>query len=310
MPNEIFDDLNAAIKNTPHIAFAYSYIYLITWIYRYSKHTVINNGIGNSTIKKILGYKPETRTVNYLITKGGLLDQIGYTTTVRDIPVGVEVDEGGVLEFTLLSALDDRTASIYTYGYSIEKTVRDNLPKNFTVKFPVKAFHRTKESEDDNYEDGTFFDVENTHNIPFEVFIFCMGKKDIECTGFYLYCYLKHRNDIYESGYDVSLQDLSDETGIAERSLDKYLGFLKSYKLIDFIHNQEFFAVGLKDEERKANTYITNDYEMFNDKPVPFQRINIISKKEYLKRLDEEKTVEFEKLFGNKADITIDELPY
>lgn len=69
MPNEIFADLKANIKNTPHIAFAYSYIYLVTWMYRYTKHIVGQEVISNSTIKEILGYSAVTRTINYLIKK-------------------------------------------------------------------------------------------------------------------------------------------------------------------------------------------------------------------------------------------------
>nr|BDD43633.1 hypothetical protein 2 [Bacillaceae bacterium] len=308
MPNEVFDDLKLNIKNTPHIAFAYTYLYLNTWLYRYTKHTE-QGGISNSVIKEILGYKPETRTVNYLITKNGLLDKMGYTSTTRDFPIAAELNEG-YLEFTLVNGLDNKDDPMYSYSYSWEKRIRDTVPKNFTIKYPVKAFHRTKESMDDSYEDGTFYEVENTHCIPFDVFMYCMSKKDIGCTGFYLYAYLKHQNDIHGGSYDVSLVDLALQTGIAERTLDTYLDLLKGYRLTDFIHNQEFFAVGLRKEDRKANTYITNDYEFFKDKPQPYERINIIKKKDYIamaKKEEEEKR----HIWGEKmADIPLEQLPY
>src|SRR5690606_38694694 len=116
------------------------------------------------------------------------------------------------------------------------------------------------------------------------IFMYCMSNDDIGCTGFYLYAYLKHKNDIY-GDYDVSLEDLSYDTGVAERTLDKYLGMLKGYKMIDFQHNQEFFAIGMREEDRKPNTYTVNDYEIFLDKPVPYKKINIMKKKDYFKML-------------------------
>lgn len=309
MPNEIFDELKGNIKNTPHVAFAYSYVYLITWLYRYVKHTNGIDVISNSTIKEILGYNSNTRTINYLIKKNGLLDQMGYTSTERDFPVQVAFEDGA-LEFLLVSELDDKSNPKYCYEFSTEKVVRDDIPLNFTIKKPVKAFEREVDENGCIEVEGTFYDIENTHCIPFEIFMYCMSNEDIGCTGFYLYAYLKHKNDLFENGYDVSLESLTFETGIAERTLDKYLGMLKSYKMIDFRHNQEFFAMGLKKEDRKANTYITNDLMEFNDTPVPFKRISIMKKKEYfdlLKKEDEEKKTVWQ---AQKCDISVDELPY
>lgn len=299
MPNEIFEDLKANIKNTPHIAFAYSYMYLVTWLYRYTKHISRDCLIDNNVIKQILGYSAGTRSIDFLIKKNGLLDKMEYTITTRNFPV-----------LWNQSNLEDEPLDFELYNEAKE-IVMIEIPNRFTVKYPVKAFERiikTKDGELETY--GTFYDVDNTHNIPFEVFMYCMGNEDIGCTGFYLYSYLKHKNDIYEGGYDVSLQDLSSETGIAERTLDKYLNALKGYRMIDFKHNQEFFAIGLKEEDRKANTYITKGYDQFSDDLIPFHKITIMRKKDYFKMLEEEETAEFERLFGNTVDIPLEELPY
>src|SRR5690606_25147350 len=118
--------------------------------------------------------------------------------------------------------------------------------------------------------------------------LFCMGEKDnknkdkeIGCTGFYLYSYLSHKNDIFEKGYDVSIKNLTEETGIPKRTLIRYLGILKEYKMIDFIHNQDFFVIGMSEGERKATTYITRSYDLFSDKPIPFKRIEVKTEEEY-----------------------------
>ncbi|MBU8877945.1 hypothetical protein BGM26_02920 [Bacillus sp. FJAT-29790] len=290
MPNEIFKDLKANIKNTPHIAFAYSYIYLVTWLCRYTKYIGSNESLSNPKIKEILGYNPRTQTLNYLIKKNGLLDNIGYTRIDRDLPYLTRLEDNE-LEFTWLSDLDDAET---------EKLMRRDIPKNFTIKFPVKAFNRYVEEDGDLGVAGTFFGIENTHCIPFEVFMYCMGNEEIGCTGFYLYAYLKHKNDIFKRGYDVPLERLVEETGIADRTLDKYLNELKGYKVIRFKHNQKFFAVGLRESERMANTYITNEYVLFEDNPVPFRRIDIMKKQDYLEMLKEEENL----------NIQLEQLPF
>lgn len=305
MPNEIFEDLINNVKNTPHIAFAYTYIYLITWLYRYCKYYGGNDVISNSSIKSFLGYSPDTRTINYLIKKNGLLDKIGYTITDRDMPISVDHD-GEELNFSLISELDDKSKETYSYESSAEKYLRDTFPMNFTFKYPVKAFERMID-EDGKIGYGTFYEVDNTHLIPFDIFLYCMTNENINCTGFYLYAYLKHKNDIY-GGYDVSLENLVEETGIAERTLDKYLGMLKKYKMIDFKHNQKFFAIGMRKEDRMANTYYTNEYHDFSDKPVPYNKIEIVKKEDYLKMIKKEEEEKRGEDWGSQ--ITTAELPF
>lgn len=194
--------------------------------------------------------------------------------------------------------------------YSEQKKffLEHNIPKNFTIKYPVKAFERILDDEGNIELEGTFYEIENTHNIHFEVFMYCMSNDKIGCTGFYLYSFFKHKNDIY-GDYDISLEDLSLETGVASSTLDNYLNILKSYKMINFTHNQEFFAIGLKKEDRMANTYIVNDYNEFTDNPTAFEKIKIVKKHDYLKMIKEEEEIKKE-VWGEKVDILLEDLPY
>lgn len=274
MVNEVFDDLKANIKNAPHIAFAYSHLYLSTWLYRYSKH--FNVGVfDNAKIKEILGYDPNNRTMNYLIKKGGLLDKMGYTTSTKDFPVDSKLNDDKDLEFTMSSEFKDMGVFVA------------DVPKMFFLKRPTKGFDRILVDEKGEEYDavGTFREIGNTHNIPFEVFLYCMDNEEVGCTGFYLYSYLSHKNDIHEGKYDVSLENLAKETGISGRALDKYLGALKSFKLVDFILNQEFFAIGMRDFERKSNTYIVNEHYGFSNIPIPFATIEIMKKQDYFEMI-------------------------
>src|SRR5690606_30549103 len=113
------------------------------------------------------------------------LDNIGYTITDKDFPLGWTYEDK-FLEFNMLSDLDEDSQRLIKQQYS----------RKFTVKYPVKAFYRSNVSEEDNYLDGTFFEVENTHLVPFNVFLFCMSKKDIGCTGFYLWSFIKMKNQL------------------------------------------------------------------------------------------------------------------
>ncbi len=353
MPNEIFKDLQKGLNSVKpisneekeieyievkgqtrkkrgkskgasinHVTFAYSYIYLVTWLYRYAKYGKGKVTIKKEHLKKILGYGAKTQEVDYLIKKNGVLEMMDYIRTTTDFPLeyhysneyryemmDTDIVPGELTFTTFLEYKEKDERGEYLNGGSYKYFDRG---KNYKIKYPVKAFERIVDSEGNIEWEGTFFEVDNTHLIPVEVFLYCMSNKKIGCTGFYLYSYLKHKNDIYEGGYDVSIEDLVIETGIPDSTLNKYISLLKSYRMIDFYHNQEAFCVAYKSEDRKANTYITNDYILFSDKPVPYERIKVIKKDEYLKQL-KEKEDEKRINWGNpetEVDIAIEELPY
>src|SRR5699024_11535773 len=79
MPNEIFKDLQSNIKTSTHIAFAYSYYYLTSWLYRNVKYAEdLPIEINTKTLKKLLGYNQNYKPINYIIKKNGVLEQINY----------------------------------------------------------------------------------------------------------------------------------------------------------------------------------------------------------------------------------------
>lgn len=274
MSNEIFSDLQKNIENPSHIAFAYSYIYFITWLYRYAKYGIINELIDQKFIKKILGYNPTYKKIDYLIKQNGILEQMGYIRTEKDFPIAYSYDEIDGLQFQYIDDFKEYTEYIKAL----------NVPKNFKIKFPVKAFYRNKESEEDYYEDGTFFYVDRTHLVPFEVFLFCMTNEDLGCTGFYLYAFLRCMNQIY-GGYRISLETLEEKTAIKGRTLDKYLDSLKKYNMIHC--KVEDFVVGLGKGEKIPNTYFTNEPTNFTNIAKQYQKRKVMSVYTYYKQLEE-----------------------
>ncbi|NEZ42874.1 hypothetical protein GQA12_15175 [Paenibacillus alvei] len=141
--------------------------------------------------------------------------------------------------------------------------------RNYKVKFPIKGFHRTPESMSERLLDGTFYEIENTHQIPIEVFIYCMEHKDIGTIGFYLYGYLKYLNDLFKEGAVVSLGRFIKELGIKSSSLDTYLQKLKEHNMIT-CHEQPF-VFGIPERLKKPNTYLVNSYQDFHIKNSPIK---------------------------------------
>ena len=180
----------------------------------------------------------------------------------------------------------------------MDKDILPPIPKMFFLKRPMKAFERTmlhiKEDGVAVEQDmeGTFFDISNTHSVDFDIFTYCMANKDLGVVAFYLYSWLKHKNDMFD-GYDVPIDKLSAETGIARRTLISYMDLLKGYQMIRFKFNQKFYAVGMYDEDRKANTYYANEYAFFLDKPQPFKKMEIMPKEKYLEMKKQESKAKF-----------------
>lgn len=306
MPNEIFSDLQGYITKSTEIAYAYSYTYLCHYLYRTCKYFNTEKLIDGDVIKEILGYSSSNRTMNKLTKKGGLLEEIGYLESTKDFPLGWEFKNptknggGEGLTFDMSSTLD-----------------KDALPpmdKRFFLKRPIKGFERIilTQKEDGGFEederDGTFYDISNTHTVDFKVFVYCMANKDLGVVAFYLYSWLKYKNDMFPNGYDVPLDKLVAETGIARRTLIDCMDLLKGYRMITFQHNQEYFVVGMFTEDRRATTYRTEDYYDFVDKPLPFKKMEFMSRSKYL----DKKKVERDETEGKKERIIIEEseLPF
>jgi hypothetical protein len=133
MPNEIFEELKNNISNTQQLTFAYSYLYLITYLYRHCKYYNVGDIDGNK-IKEILGYSSNTRSINPIIKKGGLLDQMELTSTEKDFPTEWHFDSfSGDLVFDMLSEFDE--------DYQV--IIKEGLSRKFTVKKPIRSFHLT-----------------------------------------------------------------------------------------------------------------------------------------------------------------------
>lgn len=311
MPNEIYNDIQDERIKKGHRPFAYSYYYLINYLYRNAKYQNINTNITTKDYLDILGFSQDNRRLSYIMKENGVLEQMNYIETTKEIPT---------VASNCTNIFGEREGLEFDY-YQYDERMADYVwvfPNNYKIKKPVLAFHRQINCEDmvddykNGYIDGTFYEVENTHLIPFEVFLFCMEHKDIECDGFYLYSYLKMKNDHFpDTGYKVSLTQLCNDLGFSRGNLVNKLNSLKRYNMIKVVHNQEFFAIGLKEEERKPNSYFTKEWSEFDiGGNTTFSKIKYINREEYKKILDKEKKEEEEKNNKKKAHVKLADLPY
>lgn len=240
LPNEVFIDLKRHISNSSQTAFAYSYLYYITYLYRYCKF-IDDNGfrVTQECIKHFLGYSPKNKKVDFIIKKGGLLDNLNYTKTTTNYPIQFLYNSLDILYF--------ETISDYK---SILHKLND---RNFKIKKPLKAFYRTEESVLDRELTGTFYAFENTHRIDYTNFHSIILDKELGTLGFYLYGYLKHKNDMFKSGYQRSYIKIGKEIGFSEKTVRKYANLLESHHLINVERRK--FDMTLKEEDYEANIY-------------------------------------------------------
>lgn len=227
VPNELITDF----KDTQKIgkcAYAYSYYYLTMYLHMFAKYGIDTNidkfTFGN--IQKLLGISSDSRTMNPFTKKGGLLDELGYTSTVTDYPVNLMRMES-----------IDGAMEINHYMYSEEKRDFPDLikhSKNFTVKHPDKMYWRDSESKTEHYYNGTMNEPDNTHMIPLEMFLHAINLPNIMTKGFYVYGYIVYMSDktFNQDGWTVSLEYFCKFLGVSENTLKIILKALEHHNFI------------------------------------------------------------------------------
>jgi hypothetical protein len=197
-------------------------------------------------IKEILGYKSHNKDVDYVIKKNGVLDQIGYTETSPDYPVAWNYTEEDGLSFTMLYDFDTE-----------EREVVRHSGANYKIKVPVKGLHRTEESVEEKILDGTYYEIENTHEIGFDVFAAIVSDKELGCIGFYIYSYLKYRSYFTANGkYANSYHRIGESLKLSSSTIEKYINLLNVKGYIGLSKGEciveEIDGVAFK---RRSNTY-------------------------------------------------------
>lgn len=254
MPNEAVSKIAKSDmfkgNKSEHIAVAYSYLYLNTWLYRYGKYGEVDLDITTvKGIKNLLGVSPTSVSYDYIFKKNGVLDELGLTKTLPfgQAPVQWMLEDDEMIEFELFNELSEDMKQI---------VVGDVSTRRRQIKYPVLAMEERTPIEDVE-TNGTFYPAgkEFTHQIPFEAFMKCVTNDDLGTIGFYLYSFIRSRYGKNDS-VQISLKTIAKESGITESTVNKYMMALREYGLMgveveDYVMGREMVE-GL---ETKANRY-------------------------------------------------------
>lgn len=267
MPNEIIEKLVKCkeLEDSTAIAVAYSYTYLITWLYRYAKYGVMTfEETAVKAMKKMLGLSPTNNTYDYIIKKGGVLDQLDITKTLSmtQAPIQAwnsEEHDFEFPEFTLFAELEEESKAIILNGQTMKKR---------TMKYPVMALD-TREPIEGFECNGTFNGggKDYAHMIPMEAFIKCMSNPELGVTAFYVYSFIRARYGKNDS-VQISLNGITTHSGVKATSRDKYLKLLKQYGMIgcqveDFVVGRDNYDAHV---ETEANTYWIKETGFYSEK--------------------------------------------
>ncbi|MFS0905781.1 hypothetical protein AB3N02_22295 [Priestia aryabhattai] len=239
LPNGIFKDLSQNIKNKngstniQQVAFAYVYLVTIAILYKYAHFVDVDNGtyIQNSDIKELLGYNRKTKSIDQVIKKNGVLDELGLTASTKDYPIQFFTHPEDKINNILLRefvTVSDINPNYINYN-KIKKTVKN---RNYEIKEPMFL---TTEYAGSDY--GTLYSIERTHQITINEFLKLVFDDEMDNIDFLLYGYFKAKCKGYEDDMkQLSLLKIISEVGMDRSTFYKHLDILKQKQYINVNH--------------------------------------------------------------------------
>ncbi|MGE7673076.1 helix-turn-helix domain-containing protein [Lysinibacillus sp. NPDC094403] len=313
MPNELFTQLLQMKEDKElkpvHIGFTYSYIYLQTYMYRYSTYSTYVPD--NKEIKELFGYNPTEQRVDYIIKKNGLLEQKDILTTTTEFPVISEM---------VFDEFDNRVPKITTiqeFCKEFQHQTVDEWRKEMKItratkcKYPVFGFERYHEEDENGVycEEGTFFNISDTTMIDMDTFLFCMSTDDIGANGFYVYAYLLDKSNKFNGDFNATYKRIATETGIGLNSITNIMNALRSHNLITTVHNVEYFSLVVPKKDRKASTHQVNTSDNFSEDKIEYDKLTFISSKWYKEKF-KDKFKNEDTFTHDGIDIDFSDLPF
>jgi len=250
MPNDIFRELQLIKSNAKQYSFAYVYLITIAFLYKYAHYVDVDNEtyIQNNDIKQILGYGKSTKTVDRIIKKNGILEELGLISTTKNYPIhftisNEEINGYFARDFLLIDSINED----YVNYESIKKIVKN---RNYEIKEPTFLF---------NYKGavGTLYDYSNTHKITIQEFMSIVYDENLDNMHFLLYGFFKSKCYGYKNNAkEIALYKIIGDVGFSKDSFYSRLDDLKSKRMIEVNHKP--FLMYKKEGENvgDANEYI------------------------------------------------------
>lgn len=191
IPNGIFRDLSESIKsrsktNIQQVSFSYSYLIINAFLYKYAHYVDVDNGtyLQNSDLKQILGYDKTTKTIDKVIKKNGILEEMGLVSSTKSFPVSVvythEMENGIKFREFILSETMDKSSDEYK---SIKSIVKN---RNYEIREPRFLFEYKGEV-------GSLYDYSNTHRVNIKEFLTLLKGEQFDNIDTMLYFYFKSK---------------------------------------------------------------------------------------------------------------------
>lgn len=254
IPNGIFKDLSQNIKKNnktsiQQVSFAYTYLVTIAFLYKYAHFVDVDNGtyIQNGDIKELLGYGKTTKTVDKIIKKNGILEQIGLVKTTKDYPVGVEYTDSkinniNIRDFVMVSTLEANNDHYNT----IKSIVKNN---NYEIKEPTFLFEYDGDI-------GSLYNYEKTHKITFNEFMLFIYDDELDNIDFLMYSFFKYKcYGLKDNTKSIALYKIVAELGIGRDAFYTHLEKLKERGFVKVIHKGWRIAGEKHDSSIEANEY-------------------------------------------------------
>lgn len=255
VPNGLFVDLSRSIKNrrggtnVGQTSFGYIFLVMNAFMYKYAHYVDIANKtyIQNSDAKEILGYSRTTKSVDRLIKKGGLLEEIGLVESTREFPVHVDIyrDSSGFL------ISDPTTIGMLESDSDIRKEIsRVVRNRNYEIREPL-FLHEYRGDL------GTLLDYSNTHKITIDEFMGLIFNEDLNNTDMMVYFFIKSLAHGH-SKIDISQDRFIRTLGMSTETLYKSLDSLKRNCVVDVDH-QGWSTSGNYSSNRYVALFIGGD---------------------------------------------------
>lgn len=251
IPNGIFRNLSTNIKNkngstnVQQSSFAYAYLVCVAFLYKYAHFVDVDNGtyLQNTDIKQVLGYSKLTKSIDGIIKKNGILEEIGLIQSTKDYPVSVnyindDIGNVRVRDFVTINMVDESFPN-----YEEIKSIVKN--RNYEIREPRFLFEYDGDI-------GTLYDYSNTHRITIKEFMEIIYSDNYDNIDFMLYGYFKSRCYNYKDNTrSIPLLRIISEIGIGKDAFYKHLEIIKEYELVEVEHKP--WVMG--DGEAESNEY-------------------------------------------------------
>lgn len=251
IPNSIFKVLSSSIKNkngstnVHQASFAYAYLVCVAFLYKYAHFVDVDNGtyIQNTDIKQVLGYSKTTKSIDAVIKRGGILENMNLIKSTKSYPVSAnytdeEINGLSVRDFTTIEEMD-KESSDYKEIRSIVKN------RNYEIREPIFLFEYDGDI-------GTLYDYSNTHRITIKEFITLIYSDKLDNIDFMMYAYFKSKcYKLKNDTKSIPLLSIISEIGMSRDSFYNHLKVLKDCGLVKVKHKDWVMGRG----ESEANEY-------------------------------------------------------